>query len=85
MDKEVYETIMVQKNIIESQMQTSTIILTNETGTFTIQITSIIHVALEPTNDIVFMLSNLEDDICVSIDLSNTSPFPFRSVNSIPS
>jgi hypothetical protein len=33
----------------------------------------------------MFVLSDSEDDICTSVDLSNTSPFPFRSVHFIPS
>jgi hypothetical protein len=69
----------------ESQMQASTVILTNESGTSTIQVPSIAHVKVEPLDDSVFVLSNSEDDICASVDLSNTSPFPFRSVHSTPS
>jgi hypothetical protein len=33
----------------------------------------------------VFVLSYSKDDICASVDLSNTSPFPFKNVHSIPS
>jgi hypothetical protein len=66
----------------ESQMQASTVILTNESGTSTFQIPFIAHVKVEPLDDSVFVLSDSEDDICASVDLSNTSPFPFRSVHS---
>src|ERR1700738_1397715 len=69
----------------ESQMQASTVILTNESGTSTVQIPSIAPVKVEPLDDSVFVLSDSEDDICASVDLSNTSPFPFRNVHSIPS
>jgi hypothetical protein len=69
----------------ESQMQASTVILTNESGTSTVQIPSIAHVKVEPPDDSVFVLSDSEDDICASVDLSNTSSFPFKSVNSTPS
>jgi hypothetical protein len=40
---------------------------------------------LEPTDDSVIVLSDSEDDICVAVDLSDTSPFPFRSKYSTPS
>jgi hypothetical protein len=33
----------------------------------------------------VFVLSDSKDDICASVDLSNTSPFPLKNVHSIPS
>jgi hypothetical protein len=69
----------------ESQMQASTVILTNESGTSTVQVPSMAPVKVEPLDDSVFVLSDSEDDICASVDLSNTSPFPFRSVHSTPS
>jgi hypothetical protein len=67
----------------ESQMQAFTVILTNESGTSTVQIPSTAHVKVEPIDDRVFLLSDSEDDICASVDLSNTSPF--KSVHSTPS
>ena len=73
------------KGLSESQMQTSTVNLTNESGTSTVQIPSIAHVKVEPLDDSVFVLSDSEDDICASVDLSNISSFPFRSVHSTPS
>jgi hypothetical protein len=63
-------------------MQVSIVILTNESGTSTVQIPSIALVKVEPLDDSMFVLSDSEDDICASIDLSNTSQFPFRSVHS---
>jgi hypothetical protein len=69
----------------ESQMQASTILLTNESGTYTVQIPSIAPVKVEPLDDSVFVLSDSEDNICASVDLSNTSSFPFRSVHSTSS
>jgi hypothetical protein len=66
-------------------MQASTVILTNESGTSTVQIPSIAHVKVEPLDDSVFVLLDSEDDICAFVDLSNTSPFSFRSVHSTPS
>jgi hypothetical protein len=50
-----------------------------------VQIHSISHVKVKPLDNSVFVLSDSEDDIYASVDLSNTSPFPFRSVHSTPS
>ena len=71
--------------LYESQMQASTVILTNKCGTSTVQIHYIAHIKVEPLDDSVFVLSDSEDDICASVELSNTSPFPFKSVHSTPS
>ena len=69
----------------ESQMQASTVILTNESGTSIIQILCVAPIKLEHDDDIVLVLSSSEDDICPSVDLSNISPIPFKSVHSTPS
>jgi hypothetical protein len=69
----------------ESQMQASTVILTNESGTSTVQISSIAPVKVKPLDNSVFVLSDSEYDICASVDLSNTSSFPFKDVHSTPS
>jgi hypothetical protein len=53
----------------ESQMQASTVILTNESGASTVQILSIAHVKVEPLDDSVFILSDSEDDICASVSI----------------
>ena len=66
-------------------MQASTVILTNKSGTSTIQIPSVTTVRLEPTDDSVLVLSDSEDEICVAVDLSDTSSFSFRSRDSTPS
>src|ERR1700737_1615430 len=58
----------------EFQMQASTVILTNESGTSIVQIPYIAPVKVEPLDDSMFVLSDSEDDNCASIDLSNTSP-----------
>lgn len=57
-------------------MQTSTVILTNEFGTSSVQIPSVATVISDSEDDI---------NICVVVDLSGTSSFPFRSRNSTPS
>ena len=69
----------------ESQMQAPTVILTNESGTSTVQIPTVATVKLEPNDDNVLVLSDSGDDICAAVDLSDISPFPFKSKNSTPS
>jgi hypothetical protein len=71
--------------LFESQMQASTVTLTNKSGTSTIQILFVTTVKLEITYDNVFVLLDSEDDICASVDLSNTSSFSFKSVHSTSS
>jgi hypothetical protein len=66
-------------------MQASTVILINESGTSTIQISFVDTVKLEIIDDNVFVLLDSENDICASVDFSNTSSFSFKSVHSIPS
>ena len=66
-------------------MQVLTVILTNKSGTSTIQIPYVVTVKLETTDDSVFVLSDSKDDICASVDLSNTPLFLFKSVHSTPS
>ena len=72
-------------DLYEFQIQASTFILTNESGTSTIQIPFVATIKLEPTNDSVFVLSNSKDDICASLDLSNMLSFPLKNVHSTPS
>lgn len=59
-------------------MQASTIIPTNEFNTSTTQTLSVVIVKMEPTYDSMIMLLDLYDDICVAIDLFNTSQFPLE-------
>ena len=66
-------------------MQASTVILTNEFGTSTVEIPSVPIVKLESTDNSVLVYSDSDDDICVAINLSDKSPFPFRSRDSTPS
>jgi hypothetical protein len=68
--------------LFESQMQASIVMLTNESGTFIVKNFFITPVKLEPTDDSVFVLSDLENDICTSVDLSNTLPILFKTVHS---
>ena len=66
-------------------MQAPTVILTNESGTFTVQISIVTIVKLEPNDDSVFVLSKSKDDICADVDLSDMLSFPFKRKNYIPS
>ena len=71
-------------NLSEPQIQASTmIILTNKSGTSTICTPSVAAIELEPTNDSVFVLSDLENDICAIVYLLDTSSSPFKNENSI--
>lgn len=63
------------------QMQASTIMLANESCTSTVQVPSVAIVKLEPTDDSMLVLSDLEDDICDVVDLFDTPSFPFNSRN----
>ena len=62
----------------KSQMQASTVLLTNESGTSIVQIFSVATNKLEPTDDSVFVLSDSKDDICTSLDILNTSSFHLK-------
>jgi hypothetical protein len=66
--------------LFELQMQTSIVILRNESKTFIFQISNVAIVKLEPNDDSVFVLFGCEDDNCTCIDFSNTSHFPFKSI-----
>ena len=65
-------------------MEYFNVILTNKFGMSTVQISSLVTVKLEPSDENVFVLSNFED-ICVDVDFSNTSPSTFSSTPSSPS
>lgn len=55
--------------IFELQIQASTIILTNESSSSIVQIPCVATVKLKPSDNIVFVLTDYEDDICASLDL----------------
>lgn len=60
-------------------MQVSIVMLTNEYGTLTVQIPSIVIVKLDPSEDDVQMLSDHENNVCTIVDIFDTSPFSFGS------
>ena len=68
--------------IFKSQIQASTMFLTSESSISTIQIPGVATIKLEPNKDDVFVLSNSKDDVCEDVDLSNTTPLPFKNENS---
>ena len=69
----------------ESQIQASIVILTNKSSTSTVLIFFLLPVELDSTDENMFVLLDSKDDICASDNLSNTLPFPFKSVHSTPS
>lgn len=69
----------------KSRMHVSTIIIANDFGTSTLPIPSVAIVQLQPSDDIIFLLLDFEDDIFVVVGLSNTYMFPFRNINSTSS
>ena len=68
--------------LFESQMQASTIVLTNQSGASTIQMPNVANVKLEPDDNIVCILSDSDDNICATVDLSDTSSFLFKNTPS---
>ena len=66
-------------------MQPSTVILTNKSGTCTVQIHYAANVKLELTNNSLFVLSHSKDDICAFVNFLYTLSFSFKSVTSAPS
>lgn len=59
--------------------------LTNEYGTLTVQIPSIMIVRLDPSEDDIHVLSDHENNVCTIVDNFDTSPFSFGSTAPKPS
>ena len=55
----------------ESQMQASTVVLTNQYGASTIQMPNVANAKLEPNDNTVCILSDSNHNICAAIDLSD--------------
>ena len=51
----------------ESQMQASTIVLTNQYGASTIQMPNVANVKLDPDDNFVCVLSDFDDNICACV------------------
>ena len=73
------------RGLSKSQMQVSTVILTNESNTSKIQIPHVVSIKLQPIDDNMFVISDSEDDIYSFVNLSNTLSFPFKNVHSTSS
>ena len=52
--------------------------LTNNSCTYTVQVPILFNVKIEPSENTVLLLSDLEDDVCLAIDFFDTSHFPLR-------
>ena len=64
--------------LFKFQIQASTIVLTNQSSSSTIQMSNVANVKLEPDDNIVCVLSDFDDDICATVHLSDTSSFSFK-------
>jgi hypothetical protein len=59
-------------------------LLINESGASTVNVHSMATVKIEPTNDDVLVLLDLDEEVCFVVDLSNTFPFPYKTKSSNP-
>lgn len=66
-------------DIFDSHVQSSIVVLTNKSCKSIVQLCILFNVKIEPNENIVFLLSDLDDDVCVVIFFY--TPFsPFRKV-----
>ena len=70
--------------LTDSQMQASTVLLTNESGASTVNVHSMATVKIEPSDDDVLVLLDSDEEVCPVVDLSDTSPFPYKTKPSNP-
>ena len=68
----------------DSQVQASTIVLTNNSCTSTVQLPLVANVKVEPSDDTILLLSDSDGDVCPVVDLFDTSHFPFRTRTPTP-
>ncbi len=61
-----------------SQMEGSTVVLTPVSNGSTVQLTPPVRVKIEPGEEHVTLLSDSDDDIIPTVDLSSSTLFPFR-------
>jgi hypothetical protein len=62
----------------DSQMQTSTVLLTNEYGASAVNVPTVPTVKIEPSDNNVLLLLDSDEDVSPVVDLSDTSPFPYK-------
>ena len=60
-------------------MQASIILLTNESGASTVNVPNMATVNIEPNDDDVLVLLDLDEDVCHVVDLFDTSYFPCKT------
>lgn len=60
-------------------MRASTVMLTKEIGTFTFQVLSVATIKIDLSGENNIVLADSDDEICPTIDLFNTSHFPYRA------
>jgi hypothetical protein len=58
--------------------------LTNEFGASTINIPSVVTLKIEPSDNSVFVLLDSDKIVCLVVDFSDTSRFPYRIKTSNP-
>ena len=68
----------------DSQMRAFTVLLTNESGAFIVNVPSMATVKIKPSGDDVLVLLDSDEDVCLVVDLSNTSPYPYKTKSSNP-
>lgn len=65
--------------IFYSQVQASTVVLANNSCISIVKLPIMVNIKKEPSDDIVLLLLDLDDDVCLAIDLFDTLSFPFRT------
>ena len=65
-------------------MQASTVLLTNESGASTINVPSMATVEIQPSDNDVLVLLDSDEEVCLVVDLSDTSYFPYKTKPSNP-
>ena len=64
----------------DSQVQSYTVVLTNNSGTSIVQIPILYNVKIEPNKNTALFLSDLDDDVCPDVD---TLSFSFRKTRTL--
>ena len=62
----------------DSHMWASTVLLTNKSSASTVNVPSMTTIKIEPSGDDVLMLLDSDEDVYHVVDLSDTSPYPYK-------
>lgn len=65
--------------IFDSQVQASIVVLTNNSCISIVKLLIVVNIKKEPSDDIVLLLLDLDDDVCLVVDLFDTMSYPFRT------